>query len=95
MGDIVSLLILAVIALMNVVATVMVRRDEYSETGQKGLQIMLVWIVPILGALVVLAVHRKPEKPSGTYRAADDGIGDDSGINRPFPKPFGDVLDGD
>jgi hypothetical protein len=94
-GDIVLLLILAVIGVMNVAATVQVGRDEYSEPRQKVLQIILVWIVPILGALVVLAVHRKPEKPSGTYRAADDGIGDDFGASRPFGKSIGDVLDGD
>ncbi len=95
MGDIVLLLILVFIALMNVAATVLVIRDEYCESRQKVLQIVLVWIVPILGALAVLAVHRKPEKLSGSYRREDDGIGYDFGTQRPFSKSIGDVIDGD
>lgn len=95
MGDVVLLLILAVFACMNVDATVAVRRDEYSEPQQKVWQVIFIWIIPLLGALVLLAVHRKPEKPSGTYRRADDGIGDDFGSRRPFSKSIGDVLDGD
>lgn len=95
MGDVVLLLILALIVSMNVAATVAACRDEYAEGRQKALQIMIVWIVPLVGALVVLAVHRKPEQPSGTYRRADDGIGDDFGSQRPFGKSIVDVLDGD
>ena len=95
MGDDVLLVILAVIALMNVVATVAVRSDEYAEPQLKILQVIIVWVIPILGALVVLAVHRKSEKPSGTYRRTDDGLGDEFGTQRPFAKSIADVVDGD
>ena len=95
MSDVVLFVILVVIALMNVAATVAVRRDEYAEPRQKTLQVIIIWVIPILGALVVLAVHREPEKPSGTYRRAGDGLGDDFGSQRPFAKSIGDVVDGD
>ncbi|MEJ7807563.1 MAG: hypothetical protein WKG03_16760 [Telluria sp.] len=95
MGDIVLVLIFAVIALLNVAATIAAVRDEYAEPRQKVLQIMFVWIIPLCGALAVLSVHRKPEKPSGIYRRANDGLGDDCGTQRPFVKSFADVLDDD
>ncbi len=33
----------------------------------------MVWLLPLLGALLVLAVDRAPEKPLGRYREPRDG----------------------
>jgi len=88
--------LLVAIGLLNIIATLAVRRDEYSEPLQKALQILLVWLVPILGALLVLAVHRKPEKASGRYRSGSDPVGDDFGTQRPgVVRSITDMLDDD
>ena len=93
--DIALLLILGMILLLDVLATIAVQRDDYAEPRQKILQTMVIWLVPILGALLLLGIHRKAEKPSRVYRAADSGVGDDFGSQRPFSKSVGDLLDGD
>lgn len=95
MNDILVLLVIAFIVILNVAATLAVRRDEFSEPSQKMLQILLVWIIPILGALLVLGVHRKDEKPSGSYRPDHDRVGNDFGTQRPGIKSITEVLDDD
>lgn len=92
---ILSLLVLALIVFLNVWATLAVMRDEFSEPLQKVFQITLIWIIPILGALLVLGVHRKEEKPSRTYRSDHDRVGDDFGTQRPGIKSIAEVLDDD
>jgi len=62
------LLLLAVILGMNARATWLVLCDEVSEPSQRVMQLVLVWLLPVLGALMVFAVHRPPEKASGKYR---------------------------
>ncbi|PWF54564.1 hypothetical protein C7C56_006380 [Massilia glaciei] len=51
--------------LMLLWATLVVMRDPYSEGGQKVAQLALVWFLPAIGALIILGMHRKTEKPSG------------------------------
>lgn len=95
MGDIVLLLILAGILLMNIAATILAGKDEYSEPRQRVFQVIFVWVVPILGALLVLGIHRKAEKPSRAYRAADSGGESDLGSPQPLKRSIGDLFDGD
>jgi hypothetical protein len=59
-----------------VAATRAVVRDDLSDRHQKSMQIALAWLVPVIGPLIVLAVHRKPDPPSGKYYAPADP-GDD------------------
>ena len=57
---IVPLLVLVSIAL-QVLATRRVRRDISFEPQQRSLQLWLIWLVPILGASMVLAMlHGEP-----------------------------------
>jgi hypothetical protein len=95
LNNIFAFLVIAVIVLLNVMATLAVRRDEFSEPLQKVLQILLVWIIPILGALLVLGVHRKDEKPSGSYRRDHDRTGDEFGSQHLGIRSITEVLDGD
>jgi hypothetical protein len=70
-----------------VAATRAVVRDDLSDRRQKFMQIALVWVLPVIGSLVVLAVHRKADPPSGKYYEAADP-GDDfarSGQNLNLP----------
>lgn len=62
------LLMLLVLLWMNVRATWLVLRDDVSEPSQRVMQLLLVWLLPVLGALTVFAVHRPAEKPSRKYR---------------------------
>lgn len=68
----VVLLLLAVILALDVKASMLVLRDDLSAPMQRWMQLGLVWLLPMVGALIVLAVHRAPEKPSGSYRAEPD-----------------------
>jgi hypothetical protein len=63
-----------------------------SERSKKVWQLALVWLVPIFGAILTLAVHRPTEKPSHRYRRAPDP-GDDFAQSR--RKVLSDALDGD
>ncbi|HEY0061549.1 MAG TPA: hypothetical protein VGC21_05485 [Telluria sp.] len=88
---IVGLIVLTILAL-NARATWLVLRDDLSERVQQITQFCMVWLFPLFGALLVLAVHRKPQKPSGNYRKRDDDA-DDYGVSgRPF-KALSDALD--
>jgi hypothetical protein len=49
-------LVIAGIAIVNFVASVCVMRSAIYSNAQKGLQIAFVWVVPLLGAAVVLGV---------------------------------------
>jgi hypothetical protein len=64
---------LIVVALgLNIKATLLIAKDSLIETHQRFLQLLLVWLLPLLGALVVLGGHRAAEKSSGKYH--DDAV---------------------
>jgi hypothetical protein len=70
-GDLLVIaLIFGTILLLNLMATRAVLGDDLSGRGQRIAQLAMVWLFPLLGALLVLAVHRKPQKPSGQYRGS-------------------------
>ena len=72
-------LVLACIAIplwLNVKATFLVLRDKDSERNQRLAQLALVWLLPLLGAILVLGVHRRAEAPSRRYRESPDPIDD-------------------
>ena len=57
---------------LNVTATITIARDSFSDPVQRRMQLILVWILSLVGASVVLAVHREAEKPSRRYIARLD-----------------------
>lgn len=65
-------LLVALPILLDVWATMTIFRDEFAERAQKVSQLLLVWLVPIAGAILVLAVHGRPENASGKYREPRD-----------------------
>jgi hypothetical protein len=86
---------LALVALAtNVWATVLVMRDSLSEPSQRTVQLLMVWVLPIVGAVIVFAVHRSVEKPSGKYREQPDP-GDDFGFPRHAGRRTQEGSDGD
>lgn len=72
---IVALLLVPLIA-ANGVATRLVLRDEVISQSQRVTQVFMVWLLPVIGAVLVFSVHRRPEAPSRKYREAPDP-GDD------------------
>lgn len=75
-----AVLVVAVIW-MDVKATFLILRDDLSEPPQRLMQLALVWLLPVIGAIIVFAVHRPAEKHPGKYRELPEP-GDDSGLPR-------------
>lgn len=89
-----TLALLAILIGLNVKATIAIWSDTFSEPRQKTLQLALVWLLPLIGAIVVLAVHRPPEKPTRQYNESPDA-GEDFGISGGAVKRAVDAIDGD
>jgi len=85
--------ICAVLAL-NLRATFAIARDTLSERSQKFWQLVLVWLLPLLGAIIALAVHRRTEEPSRKYREPLDA-GDDFALSGRSQKAWSEAVDGD
>lgn len=66
----------------------------FAQKGQKVGQLAFVWLVPFLGAVVVLAVHRAAEAPSRRYRETPDP-GDDFAMSGRNARNVARTLDGD
>jgi len=64
----------------NGFATWKVVRDEFAQPAQRAAQLLAIWLVPVLGAILIFAIHRRPEEPSRQYRSAPDA-GDDFGAS--------------
>jgi hypothetical protein len=73
------ILILGLVALiaLNVYASYQCFRDNFSTRGQRLSQIVFVWVVPVVGAVLALRLSRvEPERSSGTYQA-EKNVGDE------------------
>jgi len=92
-----TLLVIAALAIplaLNLWATRLVVADDLSSKSQKQSQLAIVWLLPLLGAVVVLAVHRKAEPPSRKYRTPPDP-GDDFPLSGKSVNATKETLDGD
>ncbi|MCM5680886.1 hypothetical protein M8A51_15275 [Schlegelella sp. S2-27] len=78
---------------LSVQATRLVVGDVLCERRQKLAQLLLVWLVPLIGAAIVLAVHRSAQAPSRRYREPVDP-GDDFGLSGRSVKNIQETLDG-
>ena len=47
---------------LDIVATVAVVRNDGLSKGQKAMQVVLAWAVPVLGAIVCLMFAREPDR---------------------------------
>jgi hypothetical protein len=73
------------IVLLNVWATWRVVYDDLSSSLQKIALVTLTWVLPVLGALLVLHMQRKhPERGSGRYPAELDTPDDFGHPRRPL-----------
>lgn len=79
---------------MSVKATFLVMHDTLSEPPQRLMQLGLVWLLPVLGAIIVFAVHRPTEKHPGRYKEPPDPS-DDFGFPRHSGRRSGSDGDDD
>jgi len=73
-------LTIAVLLIVNGFATREVLRDRFAERHQRMFQLLALWLVPVFGAILVFAMHRKPEEPPRKYPEIPDP-GDDFGAS--------------
>lgn len=92
----IAFLLLAGIAVADIVASALVMQSAIYSSAQKGLQLALVWLIPLLGAAVVLVVWAHDRKYtlrdtdcSGEDSAWLPGIGPTSDVSHPT-ETFGD-----
>ena len=62
---IVLIIILVVLLAANVWATVVALRSATATPAQKALQSLLIWLVPLLGAVVIIMFHRLDRRSQG------------------------------
>jgi hypothetical protein len=76
--NIVLLILVAIILALNVNATWVLVRASYYDTRQKLFQLVLIWLIPILGAILVWSLATDS---SGKRATTDltDGSGSDDG----------------
>jgi hypothetical protein len=85
---VIALVALSVVLLLNLLATVRIARSDFESPMQKLAQLVLVWLVPCLGSISVIAVHKSAHSQIG--RAS----GDDSSSTRTWLPGSGPESDG-
>jgi hypothetical protein len=81
-----------VIILLDCWATVVVARQIDLPRAQRRLQLLFIWLLPVVGAMISLRIHR-PDKP---YRARSSGASNDiypAGIGPEDPGSHADGWD--
>jgi hypothetical protein len=87
-------LIACVLVGLNVKATILIARDTLSTLSQKSWQLALVWFVPVLGAIITLAVHKSVAEPSRRYRESLES-GEGAALSGRFQQNLSEAIDGD
>jgi hypothetical protein len=78
---------LTIVVVLNLAATVCVTSSIVYSSSQKALQLLLVWLLPLLGAILVLSFWAHDRKTSSRSPVRDDqepwlpGIGPESDRN--------------
>jgi hypothetical protein len=71
--DIAFSLLVLVLLVLNWYASQRCFRDPLISSGQRAAQLAIVWLVPVLGALTVIALSRNTsERSTGKYRENPD-----------------------
>lgn len=86
--------LVVVLVLLNAWATRAVLQDQPSSLGQRTGQVALVWLVPVVGALLTLYLKRRDaEAPVGRYREEPDP-GDDFAMSRQSYRNIEETIEG-
>ena len=84
----------AVLLFLDVKASILVLREDELKPWQRATQLGLVWLVPLLGALLVLAIYRSEKDPPLGHREFADP-GDDFGASGGAVRKLREAIDGD
>ena len=68
---------LALVAALDLVATMRLMRSDAYSSKQKAAQCFLVWAFPLLGAIVVLSVLSPPREPESNSQSDMSPVRDD------------------
>lgn len=79
---------------LNVKASLLICRDSFSEKPQKTAQLLFVWLVPLVGAIMVLGVHRRGEKSSRVHASNECPEDDIENFHDPS-QPTKEAVDDD
>lgn len=72
-------LTILIVVIINLAVTVKVVKSMFFTKTQKSLQIVLVWILPIIGALLIYFFHKDDETPKGPRKPPFGGGYGESG----------------
>jgi hypothetical protein len=88
------IVVVSIPLVLNLWATRLVCAVESISKAQRRAQLALIWLLPFIGAILTLGVHRKDEPRSRKYRTESDP-GDDCTLSGRFVEKTAEVLDGD
>ncbi len=75
MIEIITLAFIVLMVYLNVISTIHLVGSNMYSTGQKGIQLALIWLIPIIGAVIVLAfLTEEPsaeKKVPGSFSSAN------------------------
>mgnify|MGYP003394166101 CR=1 FL=1 len=94
MDTLVVIVALSIPLVLSLWATRLVLADDLTTHWQRASQLALIWLLPVIGAIIVLAVHRRAEPASRKYRTEPDP-GDDYALSGKSVRATTEVLDGD
>jgi uncharacterized membrane protein YgcG len=80
---------LALVVLLNLVATVILARSDFETPLQKALQLVFVWIVPCVGSIIVIAVLRGARSDHRPRLASDSAANGELPGTGPMSESFG------
>jgi hypothetical protein len=97
--------VLGSMVLLNIAATALLARSDVATPLQKTAQVIFIWVVPLIGSIIVIALLKEtnsfgkvPEGPDAMGRTCLPGIGlesgDSSGIHHGHEAGGGDVGHG-
>ena len=96
MATILASITFGLTAILNVVATTMLTRSNFESRFQKSAQMILIWLVPFVGAILVIAVlsqsnaRLKPISNSDANANSIPGIGPESSRDSGHQSHWGD-----
>lgn len=87
------ILIAFIVLILDIKASLLLNRSSYYDANQKILQLALIWLVPVLGALLVWALTANTPKRRFTTDLKDAAGNDDGWIRH--DSPASDIGGGD
>ena len=87
------ILIAFIVLILDIKASLLLNRSSYYDANQKILQLALIWLVPVVGALLVWALTANTPKRRFT-NALKDAAGNDDGWIR-HESPVSNIGGGD